>query len=523
MVVMKQPSIVRKALGIFFLLGLVGVSSLQASFPAGSNTFATAAVIPPGETSGLPTTISAFTSEGGEPIHRTGGVGNSAGKTAWWTWTAPATGYCTMDTQRTLTSDNPVRRTLLAVYTGNAVNALTLVVAGAGYGSPSPLGDLSQVSFYAIQGTQYRIAVDGASAGDIDGSSYVVMLRLRLLELKKTGRITVFAYDTTVSGVGMATLEMTATGKLSGKLLIGTKTYPFAGYFGPDGRFQAVIPSKVPGSLPINLFIEGTGDGVLQVTNGSEGQFVSAFPRKVVFNDVNPNSTTGQFTGYMKHSSETDPGGQGFLTMKVAANGGIKAAGCAPDGTAVTFSSALCEYSSASTYYVIGYRPLLGGKSVFVLAGLLKETGADDRLNGGGGLYLRNAVPGATFYPAGFVQGFTVEGGTYRKPAANTRALGFLNPNGLGGLLLANSGGELPGNVAEGLTLDTKNKFIFASAVNKPTLKVNTSTGLVTGSIIVPAGKKRIIKGVLLNDNFVPVIQGFASGTTRNVAMMVGP
>lgn len=524
---MKQPSFVIQTCGVIFLAGLCGVSSLSAAFPAGSNSFAGAPVIPGDETKSSVTNLTAFTAEVDEPIHRPGLAATTAGNTAWWRWTAPADGYCTVDTLLTLGTTDPLQRTTIAVYTGASVGALTRVAAGGSYSyyELTPTGELSQVSFYAIQGTQYRIAVDGQSDSDIDGDSHNVVLRLRQLEARKTGRITVFAYGATLSGMGAASLEMTATGKLSGKFMLAGKSYPFAGYFGADGYFQTTMPSKVPGGFPITMLIDGTGEGIIQVAAGSETQFATVFPRKVVFSEISPNSTTGQFTGYMKHTSGTNPGGVGSLTMKVDAKGGVKGVAIAPDGTAATFSSALGEFSSPNVYYVIAYNPLLGGKAALALAIQLAETGADDRLTNGGGVYARaeNSAPGVTFYPAGIFQNFNVEGGTYRKPVANSRALDFLNPTGEGLMTVINSGGELAGDVMEELTLDAKNKFIFASAVNKPSLKLNTSTGVVTGSITIPPAKKRTIKAVLTNDNFVPGIYGLVTGTTRNVAVEAEP
>lgn len=524
---MKQRSLILKTLARLLVSAAFGVSSLQASFPAGSNTFASATVIPDDEVVSLATNLTAFTSEVGEPPHDPGSTAFTARNTAWWTWTAPADGYCTVDTLETVSDDFPIRDTLVAVYTGNAVNALTRVVAGSAYSSSliTLSHRLSQVSFYAVKGTQYRIAVDAAGDYAIDGTSYNVKLRLRLLELRKMGRISILAFDEAVSGLGMITFEMTATGKLSGKLMIGTKTYPFAGAFGGDGYFQTTISQKTPGALPIVLLIDGTGEGAYQASIGGEFQIGTAFPKKVLFTPLNPNSVAGTYTAYMKGNGGDDPGGIGVISLKVAANGTYKGVGNAPDGTPITFSGALCEHPDPNTYYVIGYRALNGGKAGFVLAALLKETGGDDRLNDGGGIYLRapNPAPGAAFYPAGFIQNFSLEGGTYRKPAVNAFALGFLDPTGLGQMTLTNSGGELPGNVVESLTLDTKGKFIFTSAANKPALKLNTATGLVTGSITVPSGKKRVIKGVLTNDNFVPVLRGYATGTTRNVAMKVEP
>jgi hypothetical protein len=93
----------------------------------------------------------AATKEVGEPDH----AGNPGGHSVWYAWTAPAddsvpnvsftTGFTELDT-------------LLAVYTGADVGALTEVVSN----DDSPgLGTGSAVSFATTPGTVYRVAVDG--------------------------------------------------------------------------------------------------------------------------------------------------------------------------------------------------------------------------------------------------------------------------------------------------------------------------------------------------------------------------
>ena len=90
------------------------------------------------------------TSETGEPTH----AGNAPAKSVWWSFTAPSSGLCTV---RTLGS---AFDTVLAVYTGTSVGALKAVTSNDN--SSSTVLD-SPVSFSAVKGTIYRIAVDGKS------------------------------------------------------------------------------------------------------------------------------------------------------------------------------------------------------------------------------------------------------------------------------------------------------------------------------------------------------------------------
>ncbi len=90
------------------------------------------------------------TKEAGEPNH----AGNAGGHSVWYQWTALSTKSVTIDTIGS--SFN----TLLAVYTGTSVGALTLVASNDDLG---PGTFQSRVNFSATAGTVYRIAVDGAN------------------------------------------------------------------------------------------------------------------------------------------------------------------------------------------------------------------------------------------------------------------------------------------------------------------------------------------------------------------------
>lgn len=81
------------------------------------------------------------TKEAGEPNH----AGEYGGRSVWFTWTAPASGACSLLISNYSIGSSP----LLGVYTGAAVNALTLVSKGAGY-----------AGFVVTAGTTYQFAVD---------------------------------------------------------------------------------------------------------------------------------------------------------------------------------------------------------------------------------------------------------------------------------------------------------------------------------------------------------------------------
>jgi hypothetical protein len=95
----------------------------------------------------------AATRESGEPAHLPAG-GSLGEKTVWYSWTAPASGPVTMDTC------NSGFDTVLATYTGSTVGSLNRV-ASDDNSCAIPNDSGSKITFDAVAGTKYRIAVAG--------------------------------------------------------------------------------------------------------------------------------------------------------------------------------------------------------------------------------------------------------------------------------------------------------------------------------------------------------------------------
>lgn len=166
------------------------------------------------------------TFEAGETSHNCQFVNDPGGSSVWFQWTAPADGTITFDT---VGSDFD---TVLAVYTGNAVNALTFIVCNDG---APPTFYPSTVSFNAVAGTTYHIVVDGyfSGAGNPDGEGNIV-LRWRSGTILEAGdfKFTSPFYLVSESesfapveaplmqGTDGARLRVTRTGGSSGRVLV---------------------------------------------------------------------------------------------------------------------------------------------------------------------------------------------------------------------------------------------------------------------------------------------------------------
>ncbi len=126
------------------------VTAPAASGPVNDN-FAAASTIT-GTTATVSGSNVGATKETGEPKH----AGNTGGKSVWWSWKAPSTARVSLNTRGSSFD------TILGVYTGSAVSALTTVASN----DDDPAGGTltSALSFNAVKDTVYRIAVDGYSA-----------------------------------------------------------------------------------------------------------------------------------------------------------------------------------------------------------------------------------------------------------------------------------------------------------------------------------------------------------------------
>lgn len=145
---------------------VIAVANFVTSLPPANDNFANAIAL----SGTLPITVTGTnlnaTWESGEPNHGDGG----GLKSIWYSWLAPVSGTYMLSTADSTAADGGAMDTTLAVYTGSAVNALTLLSQDD---DASTSTKTSVVVFTATAGTTYRIAVDG-----FDGVEGNVKLKL---------------------------------------------------------------------------------------------------------------------------------------------------------------------------------------------------------------------------------------------------------------------------------------------------------------------------------------------------------
>ena len=208
------------------------------------------------------------TKETGEPNH----AGNAGGASVWYAWTAPAGGgVYTFDTLGSSFD------TLLAVYTGTSVSALTPVVSNDDAGSSVT----SAVSFVATGGTTYYVAVDGHG-----GAGGNVVLNWTA----NTGAPTLNSFSPASGNVGTVVV-------INGANYTGTTNVSF---HGASAAFTVVSATQINATAPV-----GVSSGPITVTtpNGSITSTTSFVYVAVPLNDsfasaTDLGSSDGTFVGY---------------------------------------------------------------------------------------------------------------------------------------------------------------------------------------------------------------------------------
>jgi hypothetical protein len=136
--------------------GAGGIFQLDLDVPPGNDDFANAEAIG-GSFLNTGTDLVAATKEGGEPDH----AGDPGGRSVWYRWTATVSGSVDLGA---CANDAGVDM-VLAVYTGSALAGLSQVAANDDGTDPNCFeASDSGLSFAAIAGTTYRIAVDAKPA-----------------------------------------------------------------------------------------------------------------------------------------------------------------------------------------------------------------------------------------------------------------------------------------------------------------------------------------------------------------------
>ena len=510
------------------------LSKAQAFFPAGADNFADAPLITTQNDYSASTSLGFATKETGEPGHHPGEY-DGAAKSVWWKWTAPESGFCFVDTITPAYFGQPVMDTVMCVYRGSAF-PLTRVADNDDHTTDSFAVNASQskVCFYALAGTTYSIAVDGAYEGTVMPTIHQTQLRLRQIPARGVTRRMVWLMRAELDGAGSLSMTTTASGSYTASFQRGAVRYPFSGVFDRDGTtvrsVYPVGPKGAPPLPPITLRIDGAGAGRFSLetdtfTVGGE------FPRQMVYSKTVLNPMVGIYNMGGLHATQ-DFHERGWMQATVSATGAVNFAGTGPDGFKFTVGSFIHEIGGSSTDFSIpAFSPLHGNKGFVHFPGratLLTNVSNDPQISANC-WYQRPAATTQPFYRHGYLNTFELKGKRYTKPALNARVQGFLDTAGSGELRIRGSTGEMVDPINEPLSMSTANKITFANPLpRKLSMSVNPANGLVTGSITttdtiggVTKARVRKLQGLIFREGPNIWLRGHATGVTKNLYMEV--
>ncbi|OYY92508.1 MAG: hypothetical protein B7Y41_15600 [Hydrogenophilales bacterium 28-61-23] len=236
----------------------------------------------------------------GEPLH----AGVAGGTSVWWQWTPAASGTATLDTHGSNFD------TLLAVYTGNSVDALTSLAANDDDGIS---GGVSALSFHADAGTTYRIEIDGKAGA----SGNLYLNRAFSADAAGTANLSIALSDSPDPVLAGATLTYTFIVSNSGPATAGnvtvSQTLPAgAGFISAGagcGHAAGVVTCNL-GSLAAGLQLSRD----VQISLASAGVAESQASVGTTTVDGNPanNSTTASTT---VAPAGGDPSGDGDVPL----------------------------------------------------------------------------------------------------------------------------------------------------------------------------------------------------------------
>lgn len=290
-------------------------------------------------------------------------------------------------------------------------------------------------------------------------------------------------------GFGALTLKVDARGAFSGTMNMGATKYVLRGAFLPDGTAVVTIPRAGASSLIVYLAISETGELAGSTSNGFQiGATRSPFHAK-----GNPSPQAGIFTMLLRPPSGLSffprPSGHGYATMKVGADGAVRAKGVLADGTPFSAGGALWGDAKWPIYVSLS-------RGLGALCGVVQMT-TDD---GSGPLaWFRPFDLRSPRFPFGFTVEVQAEVGRYTPPLRDQRALTALDDTAGAGTATL-TGADLVGTLTAPFTLTTSNA-VQIGGTNPANIKLRVApgSGLFSGSFAPGAnGKARPIKGALL-------------------------
>lgn len=401
---------------------------------------------------------------------------------------------------------NPPMQSVIAAY-GDAVTQ-PLAVSGAGTISPDGV-----ISSYKEPGATYTVTAVPSPGFFFTGwtgtiqtntANLTFVMQTNLVVRANFAPLPFAATNGTYTGLffvsnavthqssGFITVDTTAKGRYSGKLQIGGGTYAIHGVLTPVGTATEVVQRRSQSPLTVQLSLQGS-DWMFG-TLGTAGWVANINANRAVHKSTkSPAALAGQYTLLVAgtNGDSTLPQGNGYGTAVISKDGMIRLAGWLADGTQISQAVAISQEGQWPLYV-----PLYGGEGSILGWISFSQSGELE-----GSITWTRPLTITNRYPSSFAWATGVNGGRYYAPEAGSNVLAAA----ISSIALSLDGGGLPANITNAFTLTSRNQVKNPSLTNELTLSFAPSSGLFSGSQIIPGTQKAVtFKGV--------VVQGQTNG-----------
>lgn len=298
---------------------------------------------------------------------------------------------------------------------------------------------------------------------------------------------------------GAISLSMTTSGAYSGKVQMGSKSYPFSGTLDPFGGATNAVTRK--GSSPLGLAFQVDVAHPENITGTVAGGNWTA--NLQAYQSANAGSVVpfaGNYTLVIPGSDDSAnfPGGDSYATASVSTAGKLKLTGSLADATKLSQSAVV----SANGQWPL-YVSLYGGQGQLI--GWLTFTNS---AVSGDVSWIKNSIASAKVYRNGFNYGATAIGSLYDPVATSFN----FNP----GVLIL-TGGNLANDITNIMTVNGN-----AASGGNASLNLSAAKGTFKGSFPNPSGKGKVpFNGVFLQNQNVG--SGYFLNSGQSGKVFFGP
>lgn len=516
---MKTPAFLIRLSLLLPMLALLPQTHAK-TFPAGADHFADAPQIDVRSGMSEPTEITSFSREAGEenlPLWP------EEGTTAWWSWTAPASGFCKVEafTPMGFEANGSVH-----VLVGDTINELRPPALRSGTHSNRirARNYIEGMGFQAVKGETYRLLVNV----NISPIPYGIRLRLIMTPSKRvhTGLWRLADSEGKTVDLGQVTLTVADNSRFTGKITMLTGSRGFIGRFDEAGLATVTLKRLAPGAGETKLLLDVSGSGAFSLER--DGLTAAGkLAERALFTTYFPYHHDRPYA-CIYANAESDKTGAGRLFMEVTKRGAVRGVGMGLDGQAFTFAASLVSSEAESEFEVPVHARIRGrkGAALITVKQFTSRSYPDLDVEGH---FFRAPDPAAVFYPEGIDLGVEGHGSMAATQSHSPLYRGFLiDSYGAGFLVVSDSQAgfaQEPVQAAVTLTGDGRGRFLFASHPLKPVLKGIWMEAMAKGSIADQTGKRWPVTLTLTHDTARERMRltGLVRGRTRTYRVEVRP